>query len=105
MIEFEAVLHEVEGLEAVELDRWIRARWVLPERTDGGYYFHEIDIARIHLIAELRHDMLINDEAMPVVLNLLDQVYALRNRMKSLAAAVDRLPTDLQELFRTHLKD
>ncbi len=105
MIEFEAVLHEVVGLEAVELERWIRARWVLPERTDGGYYFHEIDMARIQLIAELRRDLLINDEAMPVVLNLLDQVYALRNRLKSLAAAVDALPSDLQELLRTHLKE
>ena len=105
MIEFEAVLHEVEGLEAVELERWIRARWVLPERTDGGYYFHEIDVARIHLIVELRHELLINDEAMPVVLNLLDQVYALRNRLKLLATAVDALPGDMQDLFRTHLKE
>jgi chaperone modulatory protein CbpM len=105
MIAFEAVLHEVRGLEATELERWIAARWVLPERVAGSYQFHEIDLARIHLIAELRLELLIDEDAMPVILNLLDQVYALRNRLKSVAAAIDALPVDMQDMLRTRLKE
>lgn len=105
MIAFEAVLHQVAGLDAAELEGWIKARWILPERTAGGYFFHDVDLARIHLIAELRRDLLIDEEAIPVILNLLDQIYALRSRLKSLAAAIDALPNDMQELLRKQLKE
>jgi hypothetical protein len=42
---------------------------------------------------------------MPVVLNLLDQVYALRKRLTSLARAVDGLPPDLQARIRASFED
>lgn len=105
MIDVAAVLKEIEGLDSVELERWIEARWVLPERAAAGYAFHEVDVARIRLILELRHDLMIDEEAMPVVLNLLDQVYALRNRLKALAAAVGALPPEMRALLSAHLKD
>lgn len=105
MIAFEAVLREVRGLEAGELEQWIEARWVLPERVASGYVFHEIDVARVHLIVELRHELLIDVETMPVLLNLLDQVYALRCRLKNLAAAIETLPAETQALLREKLKE
>ena len=104
MIAFEAVLRQVRGLDAGELEQWIEARWVLPERVGGAYVFHEIDVARVHLIVELRHELLVDAEAMPVVLNLLDQVYALRNRLKSLAAAIETLPPEIQAELRERLE-
>lgn len=105
MIAFEAVLREVAGLDAAELEQWIEARWVLPERVAGGYVFHEVDVARVHLIVELRHELLIEVETMPVVLGLLDQVYALRNRLRSVAAAIETLPPEAQALLRERLKE
>jgi chaperone modulatory protein CbpM len=105
MIGFEVVLRQVRGLDAAVLERWIEARWVLPERVADGYVFYDIDIARIHLIVELTHELMIDEEAMPVVLNLLDQVYALRKRLTSLARAVDALPPDFQARFRASFED
>jgi chaperone modulatory protein CbpM len=105
MIAFEAVLRQVSGLDAAELEQWIEARWVLPERVAGGYVFHEVDVARVHLIVELRHELLIDAESLPVVLNLLDQVYALRNRLKSVAAAIEALPPEVQAALRERLKE
>jgi chaperone modulatory protein CbpM len=102
MIEFEAVLRLVQ-LQASELEHWIAERWVLPERGAGTYLFHEVDVARVHLIVELRRDLQIDEEAMPVVLNLLDQMYALRRRLKALSAAVDALPEEMQAAVRRHL--
>jgi len=104
VIAFDAVIREVQGLDAAELARWIEARWVLPEHAGEGYVFHEVDVARIHLIVELRREFLIDEEAMPVVLNLLDQVYALRSRLKSLAAAIATLPPETQATLRSALK-
>ncbi len=105
MIAFEGVIRQVRGLEAAALERWIEARWVLPERVAGAYLFHEVDVARVHLIVELTRDLMIDEEALPVVLNLLDQVYALRQRLSSLARAVDALPPDLQARIRANFKE
>lgn len=105
MIAFEAVLRQVRGLDAAVLERWIAARWVLPERAAGGYVFHEIDVARVHLIVELTRDMMIDEETIPVVLGLLDQVYALRKRLTALARAIDALPPDLQARIRASLEE
>lgn len=105
MIAFEAVLREVSGLDAAELEQWIEARWVLPERAPEGYVFHAVDVARVHLIVELRHELMIEVETMPVVLGLLDQVYALRDRLRSVAAAIEALPPDAQALLRERLKE
>ena len=105
MIALDALLLQVRGLDAAELEQWIEARWVRPERVAGGYLFHEIDVARVHLIVELRHELLVDAEAMPVILNLLDQVYALRNRLKSVAAAIKTLPPEAQALIRERMKD
>lgn len=105
MIAFEAVLREIQGLHAAELEHWIEARWILPERMAEGYVFHEVDVARVHLIVELRRELLIDDEAIPVVLNLLDQVYALRNRLKSVAQAIAALPPETQATLRAHFKE
>jgi chaperone modulatory protein CbpM len=105
VIAFDAVLSRIEGLDAAELEHWIEVRWVRPERLAEGYVFHDIDVARIHLIVELRHDLMIDEEAMPVVLNLLDQVYALRHRLKSLSEALDALPPEIKETLRAHFED
>ena len=74
MIGLEAVIRLVGGVEEVELRRWIAERWVRPETGDMGFVFHEVDVARVRLIRELRYELAIDDEAMPVVLQLLDQV-------------------------------
>ena len=104
MIALAALLEEVGGLDAAELTRWIEARWVLPEPQGQSYVFHEVDVARVHLIVELRRELLIDDEAMPLVLNLLDQIYALRSRLRAYNAALEALPPDLQQVFCEKLK-
>jgi len=105
MIAFEAVLQQVSGLDGAELEQWIEARWVLPERVASGYVFHEIDVARVHLIVELRHELMIDADAMPVILNLLDQVYALRSRLKRVAAAIETFPPEIQARLREKLRE
>ena len=101
--EIETVLAEI-GVSRTELVGWIEQRWVLPKEESGGYLFDEIDLARAKLIVELRHDFDVNDEAMPVILQLLDQVYSLRRALGELESAIEHLPDDarrqLDELLR-----
>ena len=84
------------GIEIRELEHWIAESWVLPETGAAGYVFHEVDVARVQLIVEMKRDLALDEEAIPVVLRLLDQLYALRRRFKAITAALDTLPPELR---------
>lgn len=93
-----------------EIVAWVEQRWVLPVEEGGRWLFDESDVARVSLIDELRRDMAVNDEAVPIVLRLLDQLYGLRSALAEIHEAVQALPeehrseleTRLREVIRTH---
>ncbi|OYW06103.1 MAG: hypothetical protein B7Z59_13170 [Acidiphilium sp. 37-67-22] len=82
-VTIEVVIAEVAGLARADLERWLALEWVRPARAGEGWRFHGIDIARVRLIHELASDLLVDEEAMPVVLSLLDQLYDARRRMRA----------------------
>jgi chaperone modulatory protein CbpM len=103
MIAFEEVLVRSRDLERRELTRWVENHWVLPERHAETWVFHEVDVARIELIIGIRRDFAIDDEAMGLVLGLLDQVYGMRRQMRRLCDAVAGQPQDVQDVIRRAL--
>jgi chaperone modulatory protein CbpM len=79
-------------LEAGELHAWIEAGWLRPlasasDRDSPDADFSEVDVARARLIRDLRNDVGLNDEAIPVVLDLIDQIHGLRRVVRELLAA------------------
>jgi chaperone modulatory protein CbpM len=104
MIALEAVLRLIEGVRAAELRSWIEAGWIRPERGRGGYVFHEIDIARVRLVRDLRRDLAIDREAVPVVLHLLDQLYEMRRRLRALDAAIAAQPAPVRRTLHVALR-
>jgi len=103
MIAFEELLIRFHGLESRELSRWVENRWVLPERHNETWVFHEVDIARVELILDIRRDFAVDDEVMPLVLGLLDQVYSLRRQMRRLCDALAAQPAEVQAAVRRAL--
>lgn len=103
MIGFDDLLLRCKGLDRRELGRWIENGWILPERRDETWIFHEMDIARVELIFEIRHEFAIDDEAMPLVLGLLDQVYSLRRQLRRMCDAFAAQPSEVQALLRRAL--
>jgi chaperone modulatory protein CbpM len=104
MITFETVVRAIGGVRATELRAWIEEGWVRPERARGVLIFHEIDIARVRLIHDLRRELAIGDEALPVVLNLLDQLYATRRRLRAVNEAIAAQPPAVRRTLRVALK-
>jgi chaperone modulatory protein CbpM len=103
MISFDALMRLIGDVQAEELRRWIDERWVRPEGDGPAYVFHEVDVARVRLIRELRFELAIDDEAMPVVLRLLDQVYALRRRLRAAREAIEAQPDAVRRAVRARL--
>ena len=103
MIAFDDLLRAFRGLDRRELVRWIENGWVLPERRGESWIFHEVDVARVELIFEIRHEFAIDEEAMPLVLGLLDQVYNLRRQLRRMCDALAAQPADVRAAIRRAL--
>jgi chaperone modulatory protein CbpM len=98
-------LSRTVGVAEAEISRWVELTWLRPDGAPGRWVFHEVDVARVRLIAELR-DLRMDEEAMPVVLSLLDQLYATRRRMRLLQQAVDdTAPDAVRTRLRALLED
>ena len=77
-------------LTQVELVRWVEQGWVVPDAEGTAFVFREIDVARVRLIHDLRRDMDVGEDAIPLVLSLLDQIYELRSQLKEALRAAGR---------------
>jgi chaperone modulatory protein CbpM len=103
MIALDELLSRVHGLDQHELVHWVENRWVLAEKDGDTLAFHEVDVARVELIREIRQEFAIDDEAVPLVLGLLDQVYGLRRQLRRLCDALASQPSEVQEAIRRAL--
>ena len=96
MKNLEEGLGELGTVERAEVLAWVEASWVRPDPDESGLRFAPVDVARLRLVRELRHDLAIDDEAMPVVLSLVDEMYALRRRLGALARALAETPAEVR---------
>src|SRR6202040_517364 len=62
-------------LDAEVLEAWIEAGWLLPRQDGAKRNFFDVDLARAHLIHDLER-LGDNDEGIPVILDLVDQLHA-----------------------------
>jgi chaperone modulatory protein CbpM len=83
-------------LNETSLDAWVEAGWLIPRRDNETADFSEADLARAHLIRDLQHDMGVNEEAIPIILDLIDQVHGLRQMLRDVATAVCVQPQDMR---------
>ena len=84
------------GAQASEIHQWIAAGWVQPAGAPD-LMFADADIARVRLIVELKYELHVEEDTLPLVLSLLDQVYGLRRQLSTLARAVSRQPDDVRK--------
>ncbi len=99
-----SVCRSVGGVAEQELSVWIAREWVRPGGAPEQPEFSPRDLARVRLIAELTHDLRIDEQALPVVLSLLDQLHAERARLRSLRDALrETAPPDLLALIEQSL--
>lgn len=77
-----AVCTTVPGLTEETLHAFLRHDWVRPVRAQGEPLFSDGDVARIRLILDLRATLEIQEDTVPIVLSLLDQLYATRRQLR-----------------------
>ncbi len=94
------VVEQVDEVSVRRLRIWVREGWIAPAEGETGPIFDALDVARVRLVCQLKNELELHDDAVPVVLSLIDQVHGLRNELKALAEAVDQLPEDARRRVR-----
>lgn len=93
MIGIEAVTSRFPGLDQNLIVDWVARGWVRVEgASQTEWMFTEVDIARLHLLRDLHVDLALDEATLPLVLSLLDQVYALRRTLRCVVDAVNEAP-------------
>jgi chaperone modulatory protein CbpM len=94
MLDERQVVASVRRVTLRELRLWVSMGWVRPSTGETGHVFDDLDVARIRLVCDLRKEMSLPADAVPVILSLLDQIHGLRRELRGLADAVDAQPDD-----------
>ncbi len=99
------VVARVERLNLKELRFWVRQGWLRPAQSETGPIFDELDIARIRLLCDLRKEMSLSNEVLPVVLNLIDRLHQTRRELRALAKALDEQPAEVRRSVIYRFRD
>ena len=86
------------------IDLWVDAGWLAPGGAIGEWKFSEIDLARTRLIQDLTGDLGVNDEGVPIILGLIDQLHGLRRALGDLLATLGAQPASTRERFAAGLR-
>lgn len=93
------------GVSVAELRVWCEAGWVAPASGEAGPVYDELDMARVRLVCQLRDELGLDDEAIPVVLSLIDQLYGVRRELRALAHAVARQDEEVAARIRAAYRE
>lgn len=93
----------VNGLSAKRLNYCLDQGWIYASIGDSGPGFGDIDIARLSLICTLQNDMEIDDDMLPTILSLIDQVYGLRSDLRNIMQVISSEPDDIKQRFMAKL--
>lgn len=97
----ETLIAEVPGLSRRRLEQFIEAGIVAPVQAPQGrpdaVCFHRIDRARLTLACEMADLYDLQDDAVSVLLNLVDQLHGVRAELRALMRAVEAEPPQTRE--------
>lgn len=70
---------EICGPSCDQIIHYIQEQWISPFEQDA---FDDEDVARIRLIHDLIENLGVNEESVPIILHLIDQIHALQIKIK-----------------------
>jgi chaperone modulatory protein CbpM len=96
------LLARVDRLTVTRLRVWVSQGWIKPA-DEAGQAYSDADLARATLICNLEDELGFDEEDVPVLLNLIDQIHGLRAELRGLLAALDDLPEDVRTTVRLRI--
>jgi chaperone modulatory protein CbpM len=96
------IIAKVRQVSVTRLRVWVRQGWIRPADATKGA-FTEADLARVRLIRDLEDKLGFDEEQVPVLLNLIDQIHGLRAQLKALLEAFEGLPDEARAKVKSQV--
>jgi chaperone modulatory protein CbpM len=97
------VIARVQSLTVTRLRVWVSRGFIKPEDGAARNY-SEADIARAALICNLEDELGFDEEDVPVLLSLIDQIHGLRSELRGFLEAMEDLPPDMRTTVRMRIE-
>jgi chaperone modulatory protein CbpM len=104
MTTLDELLRQHGRLTTMHVERWVARGLLRPTGGNDSWSFEQIDVARVHLLAELEDDIGFDDEAVETIVGLVDQVHTLRGQLDLLARAIAEQPAEAREAIASTLR-
>ena len=101
----EQVIETVSSLTAERLSHFERLRIIAPVNTPDGPRYHTLDVRRITLLCELTDDFEVNEDALVIIMSLLDQLHSAHSKLEQVVQAIVAEPTDIKLRLSQRLHD
>ena len=86
----------VPGLSQLRLVAFLETELVRPTLSADGPVFRAADLARLELLCDLADQFDLADDALGVVIGLIDQLHDSRRHLRAMAQAIEAEPQDLR---------
>jgi chaperone modulatory protein CbpM len=99
----EEIVDAVARLTRPRLKSFVELEIVSPLHTDGRLVYRQIDLVRLELLCELSEDFELDDDALCMIISLIDQLHSARGELRALRAAIASEPEDVLSRIRAAL--
>jgi chaperone modulatory protein CbpM len=93
----EEVVETVHGLTRARLTAFVQAEIVWPVHGERGPVYRQMDVARLQLLRDLSDQFEMSDDALAVVMTLIDQLHEVRSDLRSVLRAITDEPVEVRE--------
>jgi chaperone modulatory protein CbpM len=101
----EQVIESVAALTAERLNHFERLRIITPVTTTEGPRYYTLDVRRITLLCELTDDFDVNEDALVIIMSLLDQLHGAHSKLDQVVQAIGAEPPETKARLSQRLRD
>ncbi len=92
----EDLIIAVDRLTRRQLVSFIEAEIVVPLQSETGPVFRQMDVARVELLCELSEQYDLQNDALGMVISLVDQLHGVRAELRAVLEAVEQEETKVR---------
>lgn len=86
----------VTRLTQARLRSFVELEIISPVQSEGGFVYRQIDLVRLELLCELSEDFELEDDALCMIISLIDQLHGSRRELRTVLAAIEIEPEDVR---------
>ncbi|MBV1864247.1 MAG: hypothetical protein KUG74_07385 [Rhodobacteraceae bacterium] len=99
----EQTITTVSRLTPTRLSTYVKHEFLSPATSKDGPVYTAADLARIELICDLSDQFDLKEDALGVVLSLIDQLHGVRGELRRVMVAIEEQPVEVRDRIMTAL--